>query len=453
VGNLLNTLHNVADSMSAYQKALQITGNNVTNANTAGYVRQRLNLESRPLELQAGLTGGVIATSLISSRRAYLEHGVHDQAQREGRYAQLSFSIEQVEPVFDISQASGIADALDSLFRTFSQWAVSPNDVPAREAVIRTAETVAGSFNFTATSLGNASRNAEVEIRSVVGAINRLGSRVRELNVELRNDARRLNDPGLDAQIHAALEELSEYVDFTLLRGDDGSFNIFVGGQTPLVIGDKLYELSSDSSDAGAQVQDFAGRNVTAQFQQGRIRALLDLRNEFLPSLESDLNRLAEAMADRINAQLSGGVDASGQAPATNLFTYAASSNAAWTLAITGITPDQLAGATSDAPGGNGNALALAALGTSPQIDDFSFTQFFGQVASRVGRALSSARNDQETHALLASQARTIRSEISAVSLDEEAANLIAFQRGYEASAQLVRVLNELTETVMTMLR
>jgi flagellar hook-associated protein 1 FlgK len=453
MGNLLNTLHSVADSMIAYQKALQVTGNNVTNANTPGYVRQRLNIESRPLEIQIGLTGGVMANSLISSRRAYLERAVHEEAQREGRHSQFAFSVEQVEPVFDIAQASGIAGAMDTLFRTFSQWAVSPNDVPAREAVLRSADAVADSFNFTSASLGNAQRNAEVELRGVVDGINRIGQQLKQLNNELRNDARRLNDPGLDAQIHSALEELSEYTDFTLLRGDDGSFNVYVGGQTPLVIGDKFYEISTAFSDAGATIYDFMGKDVTGQFQQGRVRGLLDLRNDFLPSVLADVDRLAETFADRINAQLVAGVNANGQPPAETLFTYAAGAGAAGSLMITGITTEDLAAASPDAPGGNANALALAGLGSVAQIDNFSFTQYFGQIASRVGRALSAARDDQETHAMLLSQARSIRAQTSEVSLDEEAANLIAFQRGFEASAQLVRVLDELTETVMNMMR
>jgi flagellar hook-associated protein 1 FlgK len=180
---------------------------------------------------------------------------------------------------------------------------------------------------------------------------------------------------------------------------------------------------------------------------------LLDLRNDFLPSVLADVDRLAETFADRINAQLVAGVNANGQPPAETLFTYAAGAGAAGSLMITGITTEDLAAASPDAPGGNANALALAGLGSVAQIDNFSFTQYFGQIASRVGRALSAARDDQETHAMLLSQARSIRAQTSEVSLDEEAANLIAFQRGFEASAQLVRVLDELTETVMNMMR
>jgi flagellar hook-associated protein 1 FlgK len=166
-----------------------------------------------------------------------------------------------------------------------------------------------------------------------------------------------------------------------------------------------------------------------------------------------DLNRLAETFADRINAQLATGVDLTGQPPVIDLFTYDPTSGSAASLAVTAITPEQLAGADPSAPGGNSNALQLAGIATSREIDSFTFTQFFGEAASRVGRELADARNNEQTHSLLLSQARLLRADITGVSLDEEAANLISFQRSYEASAEVVRVVNSLTETVLGLLR
>jgi flagellar hook-associated protein 1 FlgK len=452
VGNLFSTMHTAADSMGAIQKALQVTSNNVTNAGTPGYVRQRLSIEARPLELTSGLVGGVTTGALLSSRMAYLENSVRGETHREGMHSQMAFTLEQIEPVFDISQAGGVAGAMDNFFRQISHWAVAPNDYPSREAVLRAADRLAASFNYTSESLGNISRNVQVELRANVTAINRIGEQLAEYNNQIRSDARRLQDPGLDAQIHAALEELARYTDFNVLRGDDGSFNVYLGGQAPLVIGARLYPIEADVSGAGAVVRDAQGRDITAQFQSGSIRSLLNLHNDFIPSLSAELDVLAQAVADRVNGQLATGLDMSGQPPPLDLFTYDPA-RAAASLRITNIAPEELAGASATAPGGNGNALDLAALATSKEVGDFTFSQHFGEVSSRVGRALSSARNDAETHALLLSQARTLRSQTSEVSLDEEAAYLIAFQRGYQASAQLVRVLNELTETVLGMMR
>jgi len=435
------------------EKALNVVSNNVTNAKTPGFARQNMNFIAMRFDPAGGLTGGVDAGQLISSRRAHLEQGVYAQSQRFGRFSQTSQSLSRVEPIFDISQQSGLAASIDRLFHSFSQLSVTPNDALARQGVIRSAQGVAFAFNQTTAALGDAAAQADGELRGSIDAINRVGQAIRNLNVELREDSRRLQDPGLDAQIHAALEQLSEFTDFTILRGEDGSFGVYLGGQTPLVIGDKFFPVSGDFSGDTPILRDLMGNDISGQIRQGRVRAFIDLRAGFLPQLQTDLDFLAQSLADRVTQTLLNGVDQNGQTPALDLFTYDSSIGAAATLAVNSIEPHELAAATVEAPGGNGNALNLAALSTGRLVNDFTFSQYYGRIAGHVGRSLSNARDDERAHALLLSQARTLRAETSEVSLDEEAAKLIAFQRAYQASAELVRVLNSLTEVMLGLIR
>ena len=453
MGNIFNSLVSVAQSMSAMQKSLAIVSNNVSNAKTPGYVRQDPNLRAKLFDVNGGLSGGVDIGGIINGRRAYLERGVQVQGQRVGRSGQFTQSLQQIEPIFDISQQSGLATGLDRLFNSFSQLSVSPNNNVARQSVISAAREVAQAFQTTTSSLGNAAIQSDVELRASVEAINRIGASLAKLNNELRQDARRLDDPGLDAQIHAALEELSEHADFTVLRGSDGSFNVYLGGQTPLALGDKVFAISADFSGATPRLLNQEGKEITSQIQQGRVRGLIDFRTTILPSLQTDLNQLAQTLADRVNETLLNGVDANGQSPAINLFQYDSVVGAAATLSVTGIRPEELAAARADAPGGNGNALDLAALGTSRQVGEFTFSQYYGQIAGGVGRSLANAREDERSQRLVLSQARSFRAEVSEVSLDEEAVKLVEFQRAYQASAELVRVLNSLTDEMLGLLR
>jgi len=435
------------------EKALNVVSNNVTNSKTPGYVRQDMNFIARPFDTRSGLSGGVDAGSLISSRRVYMDRGVFVQSHRFGQFSQQTQILEQVEPIFDVSQQSGLAAAMDRLFHSFSQLSITPNDRPARETVIRSAKDVATAFNQTTGALGQVSAQADTELRSSIEVINRIGEAMRKFNIQLREDARRLSDPGLDAQINAELERLSEHVDFSFLRAEDGSYSIYLGGQTPLTLGDKLFPISGDFSGDGPLIRDFEGKDITNQIQAGRVRGLVDLRTSFLPSLLTDLNELAAGLADRINEVLINGVDQNGQTPDLNLFSYDPIAGAAGTLAVTNIEPHQLAAAVAEAPGGNGNALNLAALATARVLNEYTFSQFYGQIAGRVGRNLANAREDQRAHNLLLSQSRLMRAEITEVSLDEEAAKLIQFQRAYQASAELVRVLNTLTQDMINLMR
>jgi flagellar hook-associated protein 1 FlgK len=126
--------------------------------------------------------------------------------------------------------------------------------------------------------------------------------------------------------------------------------------------------------------------------------------------------------------------------------------NISATLATTGIAGSDLAAATVIAPGGNGNALALAGLETTPTINGFSFAGFYGSVAAQVGRDTANAFDKKDIQKQLLAQARAQRSESSGVSLDEEAIRLVEYQRAYQAAAKLVSVLDQLSQVTIDMI-
>jgi flagellar hook-associated protein 1 FlgK len=272
-------------------------------------------------------------------------------------------------------------------------------------------------------------------------------------NVELRARKEAASEPSLDANIHQALEELSQLVDFSAVKASDGSTTILIGGQTTAVIGDHVYHLGAGATSTESTILDAKGTDISGQIGSGRISALLKLRNETVPSYLSDLNKLAAGLADSVNTALAGGLDANGNVPTTPLFSYDAANGEALTLAVNPLSPSDIAAASVTAAGGNQNALALADLGSSRQIDGFTFAEFYGNVAGRVGRDAASAQQDQQTGSALLSQARSFRSDTSGVSLDEEAAKLIQFQKSYQAAAKLISVLNDLTDTLIGVIR
>jgi flagellar hook-associated protein 1 FlgK len=167
----------------------------------------------------------------------------------------------------------------------------------------------------------------------------------------------------------------------------------------------------------------------------------------------SSLNTLAQTFADTVNNALSQGVDQNGNPPANNLFTYDTSSDAAYTLAVTpGFTTDQIAAALPSAPGGNGNALAVAQLATTPGTNGFTFTQAFGNLGQQVGTDISTATNNQTEQQNLVTQAQAQRTAVSGVSLDTEAAKLLEFQQSFDAVSKVVTTLNSLTDALMNMM-
>lgn len=453
MGGLFASLISTTGALRAYDKQLNVTQNNVANSQTPGFVRQRLQLLPRNFSTRQELSGGVAVGELISSRDVYIERNVWSNNHSLGRHAQQALDLGQIEPVFKIAEGTGIPGQLNKFFNAVSSWSVNPNDSIARQVVLDRAGAVARSFNETADALGEAAANADRDIRNVVDKVNDLAGKVLKLNQERRTDRRRLEDPALDAQIYSTLEELSEYVDFNALEQPDGSITLLFGGQTPLVQGNRQTKLKADFSSPEPKIVDEFDQEVTGQLNEGKLKGLIETRTVQLPSYVEGLNRLAETFANRVNEVLSGGLDGNGSPPPQDLFTFDSGVGAAFTLRTNNLAPSELAAAETTAPNGNGNALRLAALQTSQEIDGASFNEFYGQVSARLGRDLNNARQSEGLQKQLVIQARTLREEHTGVSLDEEAARLVETQRAYEANAQLFSVLNSLTDTLIGLMR
>ena len=452
MGSLMTALMNTANSMKAVEQALTVTENNVVNASTPGYAKQTATFVAQPFDLTVGLPGGVAAGLVQSSRDAFAEQAVRSQQTDVNYYQQKVSDLTSVESYFSTSSTSGIGPAMTSLFQSFSTLSVNPNDTVSRQNVINQAQSVAQNFQATASGLESQGTNIDQETRSTIATINQLAGQVATINGENRVDPSGGVNAGVDAQLNTTLEQLSQVVNFTALQQPDGTVTVYVGGQTPLVVGGQTFAISGDFSKPQTAVLSSTGADITNQITGGQLSAMLDDKNNVLPGYIQSLNTLAQGVADQVNTSLSHGIDENGASPATDLFTYNASIGAAATLAVNPLTPDQIAAALPGAPGGNGNALNLAALGNGASLSNYTFAQFYGNIAGRVGSDLSTATDNQTTKQALLSQAQTLRQQASGVSLDQEAANLVAFQRAYQANAKMLTVLDTLTQDLMNVL-
>ena len=452
MGSLTTSLLNSTGALSAYGQVLNVIQNNISNAHTPGYVKQEQSLLAMPFDVAQHTAGGVMAGPVLSARSEYLEQNVRTQAQLLGYSRQTASDLGQVEPVFSLTSTSSVSATLNNFFNSFSQLSVNPNDPVERQGVIHAANEVAQSFNQAASGISEVATNVDSQTRDLVPQINQVLKQITALNQEFSGNAAAAQDAGLDAQMHAALENLSSLVNFSLVKSTNGQFNVFLNGETPLVVGDHEFALSADFSAPQTVIRDSQGNDVTSQVTGGQLGALLMEKNTTLPGYTESLNTLARTFADQVNQQLSQGVDENGLPPAVGLFTYNQPSDAASTIAVTGITPDQIAAASAVAPGGNGNAIAVAQLATAPLVNGLTFTQAFGELSGQAGSDVAQAQQDQSTDQDLLTQAQQARSQQTGVSLDEEAAKLLQAQQGYEAVGKLVSVLSDLTLTVINII-
>jgi flagellar hook-associated protein 1 FlgK len=444
MSGISEALNASANTIGSLERSLSVIQANVDNASVPGYARQ-------DIVGAIGASSNAAVVDQQSSRNEYAETAVRQQNSLAGHFDQLSSILGSVEQNFSASGTTGIPNAINNLFAGFSALSTNPNDTSARQSVIDQANGLAKSFNSTAASLGTIQSDARQQISSQVDSINHLAGLVQAYNTSQQSNATGASDPIVDAKLHDTLEQLSGYANVQALKQNDGSITLLLGGQTPLVVGKTQYTITADiTSGPTATIRDSNGADVTGLISGGNLSGSLAAVNQSIPSYQNSLNQLAQGIADQVNTALAGGVDANGNGGAP-LFTYDPA-NPASSLAVTGIAPGGLAAATVGAPGGNGNALALAALGSSPTLNGFTFTAFYGNLSANVGRDVANAKDSQSVQAQLLSQARANRTSLSGVSLDEEAVRLVEFQRAYEATAKMVTVLDQLSQDTINMI-
>ncbi|HWC00853.1 MAG TPA: flagellar hook-associated protein FlgK [Bryobacteraceae bacterium] len=468
MANLFSSLGVTANAMRVFEQAIDVTGNNVTNASTPGYARQRTTLQAMAFDPLNGTIGGVSTGEVQNARDEYAEAQVRRQVQAWGENDQKATSLAALENIFPVAEGTGLADALNDLSSSFSAWSANPSSQTLREDVLAQADTVARAFQQAGNSLTQMASDTDEQIRQAVDQVNSLGSQLQALNQQRRNNG--TADAGLDANLHATLESLAEWVDFTVAQQPDGTVTVLLGGQTPLVMGDRLYPIQAGTGDTTSSavlpnttIVSSDGREVTSQISSGRLGGLLDVRNRILPSFlgdssqPGDLNRLAQGVADQINQILTSGLVTDGPPPVAGipLFQYDAA-NPARTLSVNSdITADQLAAIDAGPPySSNGTARKLAnAVTETGQIDGTSLAGFYGNLSARAGREVNSAQQGRDDGQQMVAQARSQRDQLSGVSLDEEAMYLMEFQRAYQATAKMVTVLDDMLETTINLVR
>lgn len=453
MSGLLTSLQGVSSALNAFTQALSADQANVSNASTPGYAAVNAVINPVGFFGNGGGSDTVVLQSTGSAQADALVQAASSQASDTQTQAQQLGAVNQQ---FDITGTTGILAAFQQFSTAFATLSVTPNDASAGSAALASAQGVASAFNSIAQNLASQSQSIQASAQSTVSEINNLAGQIAQYNVQVRGETS-LN-PGTDASRRSALTQLSSLVGITVTQNADGTVNVLAGGTLPLVLGDQSYTLSANlSAPAGSQITS-SGGGVTPSSFSGTLGGLADtLNNTITPILGGNgqagsLNTLAQGFASSVNTLLTSGVTSAG-APGVPLFTYDTTnpSNVAATLAIDpSVTAAQLGVASTGASASsNGIANQLAGLaasnGSASQINGLAPQDYYSSIAQSVGQQLSDATAQSTSDQTSLTSAQANQTAVEGVSLDQEAINITADQRSWEAAAKLVTVMDNLT--------
>ncbi len=461
-------------SLMNSQTALQVVGHNIANKSTEGYSRQRVEQQSNPPIGSGRLRVGTGATtsSITRINNEYLEKQIQKEANHMGMAEGRAETLARVEDVYNEQITKGLNQFISDFFNAFREMSVNPESLATRTLVKESGFYMSKDFQRVSRQLKSIQDDIDRQIISQISEVNEIGSEIATLNEKIQmaeltggvaNDERDRRE--------LLLKELSKRLNIRYAESDTGQVTVMAGDSVVLVSGYDAMELKVRPSTGregkregnvdvymtmGDQGTPFV---VTRQIRGGTIGGILDVRDEVINGLISEVDEMAFSLAREVNKLHVQGYDSFDQRGRAFFTPLQGVHDAAERLSIDPLIAKDvrhIASATQmGAPGDNRIANAISSIqyqkimnGGTATLDDH-----YNSIVGRVGIMSRKADGLVESQRSIVAQLDKIRDSISGVSLDEETTKMIEYQKTFDASARLIRTADEMLETVLNIKR
>ena len=308
MAGLFNALNSARTSLEVNQKSIEIIGNNIANVNTEGYSRQKAILETYPA-MNFGdffIGQGVKVSDVSREHDVFIDQQIKQKAIDFGLQDALTRPLSELESVFNITD-DNISSDIDNFFDSLQELSADPSDLVQRNNVILQGEVLSTSFNNTINQLNSINENINDTILSKLDAVNSQINEIADLNdriysIEIHgqtaNSARDQRD--------MVAKELAQTLGAQSYEDKNGMLSVALPGGMPLVQGNMAMTISADVSGVDLTLQLNAGgvtRDLELRNMGGEFKGLMDIRDNFIPELNADLDKLAYELSTQVNLQ------------------------------------------------------------------------------------------------------------------------------------------------------
>jgi flagellar hook-associated protein 1 FlgK len=311
------SLLNIAISgLRTAQLAIGTAGHNVSNANTPGFSRQRVEVQTQPASGSgAGFIGqGARAVDIARIVDNFVIGQLRADTAASGQQQALLDGLGQVDNLL-ADERTGLSPALGAFFAALHAASNDPTSVPGRRLVLAQADALTARFQALFDRGMQLEQSTISQLRVSADRVSDLARGIADLNraIELASGkaAGRTPNDLLDTR-DRLLEELAEQVDVSVVE-QEGRVNVFIGNGQSLVVGGQVNELVADAQTGDLRLRTQGGTfDATEALAGGRIGGLLRFRDHELHEVFNTLGRLALQVADAVNAQHVRGIDLAG---------------------------------------------------------------------------------------------------------------------------------------------
>ncbi|MEN9573754.1 MAG: flagellar hook-associated protein FlgK [Verrucomicrobiota bacterium] len=473
---LFGTLALGTRALSAQRQGIETAGHNLANVNNPAYTRQRIQLRtSNALPTSIGPVGtGVEVAALQQVRDGLLEARIASEGSVTGYWAAQQKSLQygqaalgqeidrQATGAEGAAAASatgsplGLAESIQTLFDGFQSVATNPTSIADRQALLQKAKSLASKFNLTDQRLDQLHTQLDAQLADDVSDVNELLAGIAALNDDIgnaevggygaANDLRDVRQEKINA--------LAQLVRVDTAEDAVGNVTVSINGTTFVSGRERTDTLALYDAGGGQQLLRAATSGTALTLTSGAMQGTIDARDGALTTLRTDLSSLAALFITNVNAAHSAGFSLTGSTGAA-FFTGTDASTMAVNATLAGNPSLFQAAGVSGASGDNQTALALAQLAQTRHagLNQQTFQQHYGQTVAALGQSLATANEQSSDQSAVTRLLQTQRASVSGVSLDEEMADLLKFQKAFAASAKLITTVDEMLDIVVNLKR
>jgi flagellar hook-associated protein 1 len=318
MGDILSTS---VSGLLAFQQALDVTSNNISNSATPGYSVENIKLAEQPGTASgSGFIGnGVDVQSITRSYDEMLAAQVRSSNSSYSSFNTLSTQAAQIDNMLS-SSSTGLTASIQSFVNALQSLSTSPASTAQRQVVLSQAQALTTQLQSYQSQLESQGQNLESQVGSTVTQINTIASNIAQLNGQIAAASGSGQTPNqLMDQRDTLVDQLSQYVSVNAITQSDGEMDVYVGSGQPLVVGGTAQTLvaTPDPNDASESDIGIAAGNgnvsdITKEINGGTLGGLLATRSQVIDPTENALGQIAIGIATVMNQQQASGMDLTG---------------------------------------------------------------------------------------------------------------------------------------------
>ena len=429
------------------RSAVSTTAKNIANVNTVGYTLLRPDLSTSLYN--SFQSNGLRLEGAVRMRQSYAEKQIRHEKQDLGKHRTAELIYSEIEGIFNEPSDTSISNVMANFWDSWNDLANSPESQTARNVVKNRGIILSQTFNQTYDQLNDLSKNLEQELSDKVNEINLLIEQIGALNKQI------MANPGFNImdQREQLVLQLAEKIPINVREIDNSNMIVSLNGLI-LCSNDTNHLLALDTSvDGNRSVVNIkyaeSGKNIL--INSGEIGALVDIHNNDIPDYQEQLNSIAQALIVNTNRIHRTGYNQNG-ITGKDFFDSSATDAAKFAVSDEILTnSDYIAASNSASAIGDGSiAQQISDLRFDEIADGSTVNEIYIGMLGDIGNTKQSHTFLNKNQTLVIQNLENQRDAVAGVSLDEEMSRLIQYEQGYTAAARLLNTVDEMIDTLLS---